>query len=95
VAAPSFVKNPKFIGGAIVILWVIYVVYWNYRLSPIDIQLFPFLKPVQLSVSSVIIGSALFGCLATVVVQFLWRRGRSKNGSAASTAPAGNSKTVA
>jgi hypothetical protein len=95
VAAPAFVKNPKFIGGAIVVLWVAYVVYWNYRLSPIDIQLFPFLKPAQLRVSSVVIGSALFGCLVTLAVQFLWRRGRSKNGSAASTAPADSSKTVA
>jgi hypothetical protein len=95
VAAPAFVKNPKFIGGAIVVLWVAYVVYWNYRLNPIDIQLLPFLKPAQLSVSSVIVGAALFGCLSTLVVQFLWRRGRSKNGSAASTAPADSSKTVA
>ncbi len=95
MAAPAFVKNPKFIGGVIVVLWVAYVVYWNYRLTPIYIQLFPFLKPAQLSVSSVIIGAALFGCLATIAVQFLWRRGRSKNGSAASTAAADSNKTVA
>jgi len=95
VAAPAFVKNPKFIGGAIVVLWVAYVVYWNYRLSPIDIQLFPFIKPAQLSVSSVIIGAAIFGCLGTLAVQFLWRRGRSKNGSAASAAPATSTNTVA
>ncbi|HVB78851.1 MAG TPA: hypothetical protein VNE82_02750 [Candidatus Binataceae bacterium] len=95
MAAPAFVKNPKFIGGAIVVLWVAYVVYWNYRLSPIDIQLFPFIKPAQLSVSSVIIGAAIFGCLGTLAVQFLWRRGRSKNGSAASAAPATSTNTVA
>jgi hypothetical protein len=95
VAAPAFVKNPKFIGGTIVVLWVAYVVYWNYRLNPIDIQLFPLLKPAQLSVSSVIIGAALFGCLATIAIQFLWRRGDSKNGSVASTAPPDSTKTVA
>jgi hypothetical protein len=96
VAAPAFVKNPKFIGGAIVFLWVTYVVYWNYRLEPINIQLFPVMKPEQLSVSSVIIGSAVFGCVATLVTQFLWRRGRSKNGSATSSAPAAtSSNTVA
>jgi hypothetical protein len=95
VTAPAFVKNPKFIGGAIVVLWVAYIVYWNYRLSPIDIQLIPFVRPAQLSVSSVIIGAAVFGSLVTLAVQFLWRRGRSKNGSAASTTPAGSSKTVA
>src|SRR5512146_1349375 len=95
VAAPAFVKNPKFIGGTIVVLWVAYVVYWNHRLDPINIQLFPFIKPAQLNVSSVLVGAALFGCLATIAVQFLWRRGRSKNGSAESTAPADSSKTVA
>ena len=96
MATPAFVKNPKFIGGAIVVLWVAYVVYWNYRLEPINIQLFPVMKPEQLSVSSVIIGSAVFGCVATLVTQFLWRRGRSKNGSATSSAPAAtSSNTVA
>jgi hypothetical protein len=95
VAAPAFVKNPKFIGGAIVSLWVAYVVYWNHRLNPIDIQLIPFVKPTQLKVSSVIIGAALFGCVATLAVQFLWRRGGSKSGSVASTASADSTKTVA
>ena len=95
MAAPAFVKNPKFIGGAIVILWVVYVIYGNYQLNPIDFHLFPLLKPAQISVSLVIIGAALFGCLSTLAVQFLWRRGRSKNGSVASTAPADSSKTVA
>jgi hypothetical protein len=95
VAAPRFVKSPKFIGGAIIILWLAYVVYWNHRLNPIDIQLFPFVKPAQLNVSSVIVGAAIFGSLATLGIQFVWRKGRSKNGSAASTAPVGKNKTVA
>jgi hypothetical protein len=95
VAAPAFIKSPKFIGGALIVLWVAYVVYWNHRLSPIDIQLFPFFKPVQLNVSSVISGAAIFGCLATLAVQFFWRRGRSKNGSTASMAPGDSTNTVA
>ena len=95
MAAPAFVKSPKFIGGAIVVLWVAYVVYWNYRLNPIDIQLVPFFKPAQLNVSSVIIGAALFGCLVTLAIQFLWRRGRSKNGSVTSTASAASTRPVA
>lgn len=92
MTAPAFVKNPRFIGGAIIVLWVAYIVYWNYRLNPIDIQLVPFFKPAQLSVSSVIIGAALFGCLATIAIQFLWRRGRSKDGSQASTASAASTR---
>jgi hypothetical protein len=95
VAAPAFAKNPKFIGGAIISLWVAYIVYWNHRLNPIDIQLVPFVKPAELNVSSVIIGAALFGCVATLAVQFLWRRGGSKSGSVASTASADSTKTVA
>ena len=94
MAAPAFVKNPKFISGTIIFLWVAYVVYWNYRLNPIDIQLVPFVKPAQLSVSSVIIGAALFGFLATMTVQFLWRRGSSKNGSDAVTASTASTKPV-
>lgn len=95
MAAPAFVKSPKFIGGAIVFLWVAYVVYWNHQLNPIEIQLFPFLKPAQLNVSSVIVGAALFGCLAALMIQYFWRRGRSKNGSTASTAPGASTNTVA
>ena len=97
MAAPAFVKNPRFIVGTIVVLWVVYVVYWNYQLAPINVHLFPFLRPAQISVSLVIIGAGLFGCLATLIVQLLWRRGRSKNGSVVHTAPAdiGSSNTVA
>jgi len=51
MAAPGFVKNPKFIGAAIVVLWLAYVIYWNHRLNPIEIRLFPFLKPLQINVS--------------------------------------------
>lgn len=94
MATPAFVKNPKFIGGAIVVLWVAYVVYWNHRLDPIDIQLLPFLKPAQLNVSSVIIGAAIFGCAATLAVQLLWRRGRSKNGSVAPSASPASSEST-
>jgi hypothetical protein len=94
VAAPAFLKSPKFIGGAIVFLWVAYVVYWNHRLAPIEIQLFPLLKPAELNVSSVIIGAGIFGCLATLMIQLFWRRGRSKNGSTASTAPGASTNAV-
>lgn len=88
---PSFLKNPKFIIGTIVVLWVAYVVEENFRLDPIMIRLLPFAAALQLRVSAVIIGAALFGVVATLVIQFLWRR-RSRNGSSARPA---SSSTVA
>lgn len=89
---PTFLKNPRFIVGTIVVLWLAYVIFENFRLEPIQIKLIPFIATLQLRVSAVIIGAAIFGSLATLVIQFLWRR-RSKNTS--SSAPELSSNTVA
>ncbi len=89
---PSFVKNPKFIIGTIVVLWVAYIIYNNLEKS-VDFYLLPFnILTLQLRVSAVVIGSAVFGAIVTLVIQFLWKR-RSKNG--ASPAPAASTSTVA
>jgi len=79
---PAFAKNPKFILGAIVVLWIIYVIYANFAPEPIPVYLLPF-GALQLSfrLSAVIIGAAVFGSAATVVIQWLWRRRSSKNAS--------------
>jgi len=79
---PAFAKNPKFILGAIVVLWIIYVIYANFAPEPIPVYLLPF-GALQLSfrLSAVIIGAAIFGSAATVVIQWLWRRRSSKNAS--------------
>ena len=88
---PSFLKNPKVIVGAIVVLWVAYVISNNLEKS-VDFRLLPFnILTLQLRVSAVVVGSALFGALATIVVQFLWRR-RSRN--AVSSAPVPSSSTA-
>ena len=88
---PSFLKSPKFIVGAIVVLWVIYVIYINLEKS-VDFRLLPFhILTLQLRVSAVVVGSALFGALATIVIQFLWKR-RSKN--AVSPASVASSSTA-
>jgi len=77
-AMPSFLKNPKVIVGAIVILWIVYVISNNLEKS-VDFRLLPFnILTLQLRVSAVVVASALFGALATIIIQFLWRR-RSKN----------------
>jgi len=89
---PGFAKSPKFVVGTIIVLWLVYVIYENFQLDPIKIKLIPFVAILDLHVSAVIIGAAIFGSAATLVLQFFWRRRSSKNGS--STAAA-SSKTVA
>ena len=77
---PSFLKNPKFIAGTIVVLWVAYVIYSNVDKS-VDFYLLPFnIVKLQLRVSAIVISSAIFGSIVTLVIQFFWNR-RSKNAS--------------
>jgi hypothetical protein len=92
--APAFAKNPKVIIGAIVLAWVAYVVYSNFQLDPVQIRLLPFAATLQFKVSAIVIGSVIFGVVATLVVQFFWRR-QSKPTSVIVTAPASSNKTVA
>ena len=89
---PTFVKSPKFIVSALVVLWVAYVLYANYQLEAVTFYLLPFkILVFQLKLSAVVIGAAIFGALVTLAIQWLWRR-RSKN---ASSAPSVSSRTVA
>ncbi len=85
---PAFIRNllrdPKFDVGAIVVLWVVYIVGENFRLEPVQFHLIPFWQPLFVPVSEIVIGSMVFGCLATVAVQFLWKRRRSSKPSAES-----------
>jgi len=97
VSAPAFTKNPKVIISTIVVVWIAYILYWDYRhLTPIRIKLLPFKGPYNVNVSSVMAVSAIFGIIATIVVQYFWRRGRrSKDGSVSATTAGSSSKTVA
>jgi hypothetical protein len=84
---PAFVKNPKFIIGTIVVLWVAYVIYANFQIEMVTFYLLPFnILKLQLRLSAVIIGAAIFGAVATVVVHWLWVRPPS-NISASVTTP--------
>jgi len=77
---PSFLKNPKFIAGTIVVLWVAYIIYTNLEMSVV-FYLLPFnVLTLHIPVSAVVAGSAIFGAIVTLVIQFLWNR-RSKNTS--------------
>jgi hypothetical protein len=84
---PAFAKNPKFIIGTIVVLWVAYVIYANFQIDMVTFYLLPFnVMTLKLRLSAVIIGAALFGSIATIVIHWLWVR--PSNSSSAATAPA-------
>jgi hypothetical protein len=70
---PAFVKTPKFILGTLLVLWVLYVVYANYQFDLIKFHLLPFVF-VGTRLSSLILGSAIFGSIVTLLIQWLWRR---------------------
>jgi hypothetical protein len=97
---PAFAKNPKVIIGTIVVLWVAYIIYANFQPKVVDFYLLPFGVIIQFKLSSVIIGAAIFGVLATLIIQYLWRRPSNDTSSVASPsspapAPAPRSSTVA
>ena len=94
---PAFAKNPKFIIGTLVVLWVAYVIYANFQPKMVDFYLLPFGVVLQFKLSTVIIGAAIFGAVATIVIHWLWVR--PSNSSASATTPtspsAPKSSTVA
>ncbi len=90
---PKFIKSPKFIIGAIVVLWVAYILYANFQMDPVTFYLLPFkVLELKLRVSAVIIAAAIFGSIVTIVIQFLWSRSSKK---ASSPAPVVKVSTIA
>ena len=97
---PAFAKNPKIIIGTIVVLWVAYILYANFQPKTVEFYLLPFGAVIEFKLSSVIIGATIFGVLATLIVQYLWRRPSNDISSVphetpSSPPPAPRSKTVA
>lgn len=96
---PLFLKNllkdPKFDAAAIIIIWVIYIVGQNFKLDPIKFHLVPFMTPLTVPVSEIVIGSIAFGCLATVAAQYSFRRRRASKPISASAAAPVSKSTVA
>jgi hypothetical protein len=85
---PAFLKSPKFIISAIVVLWVAYIIYANFQLAPVQFYLLPFkILVFQLRVSVVVIGSAIFGAAVTLIIQFMWNRRSSSKNAASPGAP--------
>lgn len=91
---PAFWKNPKFIIGAIVVLWVAYVIGKNFTMEPITIALLPFGVNLRIAVSAAIIGGAIFGSAATIVIQMLWKRWRSSKPSSSAQTTEGRSTST-
>jgi hypothetical protein len=93
---PAFAKNPKVIIGTIVVLWVAYIIYANFHVDMVTFYLLPFnVLKLQLKLSAVIIGAAIFGAVAALVIQWLWRRPSNNASSAASPSAPPRSSTVA
>ena len=91
----QFWKRPKFWVNAILIVWLVYIIYANFQLTPVPIHLIPHFVELQLRVSGIIIGSAIGGAALTLALQFFWHRRSSKNASQSAAAAASSSSTVA
>ena len=83
---PDFVKSPKFIISTIVVLWVAYILWANLQLPTVNFHMIPFAATLDFGVSALVVGSAVFGSIATLVIQWLWRRRSSKKGSESAAA---------
>jgi uncharacterized integral membrane protein len=92
----EFWKRPKFWLGAIIILWLVYVIYANAQPAPVQIYLIPWVVTLQLKLSAIITGGAILGSLLTLAIQYFWRRrGSSKPTVVSSPAPSVSNSTVA
>ncbi len=92
---PAFVKSPKFIISAIITAWVLYVIFANFQLEPIQIRLLPFVATLQFKVSAVIIAAAIFGSAVTLVVRYQWKRWNSSKPASTSSVTGESNRTVA
>jgi hypothetical protein len=91
---PQFWKWPKFWIGLFLLLWLAYLLNGNLT-QRINLWIVPFFLHPVVSVSAVIFGSMLLGCMLTLLVQLNWRKRASKYAEASAAAAASSSKTVA
>ncbi|MGH7986766.1 MAG: hypothetical protein ACREQX_10855 [Candidatus Binataceae bacterium] len=90
-----YLKRWKIWALAILVLWLAYIIWANLQvINPI--YLIPFFVALHATLPEVIVGSAIGGCLLTLLVQYIWRRRRySKRAAASSVRPAASTSTVA
>ncbi|GEM_PF-2553177 len=70
---PKFIKNPRLVGAALVILWLCYFFYANIDQAA-AISVFPLAAKLVVRLWALVLGAMLFGCLITLAIQGLWRR---------------------
>jgi hypothetical protein len=90
----EFWKRPKFWIGAIIILWLGYLLTANLS-EPVEVYLIPYFVHRTVPAASVMIVAALVGCVLTLVIQYFWRKRSAKNTVSSATAPLSSSSTVA
>jgi uncharacterized integral membrane protein len=78
---PAFVKTPRFIISAIVVLWLIYFIFANENLPAISFKLIPFYATPAWPVAHLMFGGFVFGVIVAIAAQQLWRRRSSKPAS--------------
>jgi uncharacterized integral membrane protein len=77
---PAFVKTPRFIISTIFLIWLIAVIWDNHAEPSVNVWFGPFLHS-QIRLVWILVGSAIFGAVVTVVVQLMWTHRASKNAS--------------
>ncbi len=91
---PAFLKNPKFIVSAIIVLWLLYIIYANSRLAPVSFRMLPFGVQLSINVSGLVVACLAAGSLLTLAVQWLWRRWRASSHDSVSVTPSGSSTSA-
>jgi hypothetical protein len=90
----EFWKRPKFWIGAIIILWLGYLLTANLT-QPVEIYIVPHFIHRTVTAAAVMIIAAMVGSLLTLIIQFAWRKRSSKNAVASPATPVSSSSTVA
>jgi Ca2+/Na+ antiporter len=92
----EFWKQPKFWAAAVLILWLGYIIGSNLE-QIVVVRIVPGLLHPMVKVSTIVMTSMIFGVVLTLVIQFMWRRGRrpSKIVVQSPPAPGTSSSTVA
>jgi uncharacterized integral membrane protein len=91
---PKFWKSPRFWVVLILLLWLVYVLNGNLE-TAVTLWLIPLWVHPMVHLSWVILGSAIFGALLTLLIQFAMRRRSSKYASASEAASVSSSNTAA